>query len=121
MAVTKPLSRAARQGFLFPYDSWAHRVAVWRFVRDIPLSSSHSSMALLKDIGDKLKHFQKHPVTACWGGKDFCFNRQYLRKWNNIFPKMNTHLYPEAGHYILEDAGEEAIQAIGNALRKVET
>ncbi|MBG28877.1 MAG: alpha/beta hydrolase [Opitutae bacterium] len=121
MAVTKPLSRAARQGFLFPYDSWANRVAVWRFVRDIPLSSSHSSMALLTDIEDKLKHFQNHSVTACWGGKDFCFNHEYLRKWNNIFPEMDANLYSEAGHYVLEDAGKEAIQAIGDALRNVET
>ena len=118
MAVNKPLSRAARQGFLIPYDSWANRVAVWRFVRDIPLSSSHPSMSLLTEIGEKLENFRECPATACWGDLDFCFNNQFLRKWNNIFNNLEVIRYPEAGHYILEDAGERVIEAIRTALRK---
>ena len=121
MAVTKPLSRAARQGFLFPYDSWANRVAVWRFVRDIPLSSSHPSMPLLTEIGEKLENFKKCPATAIWGDLDFCFNNYFLRKWNNILPNLQVIKYPDAGHYVLEDAGEQAIEDIQAAFRKTET
>jgi cis-3-alkyl-4-acyloxetan-2-one decarboxylase len=36
MAVTKPLPEPVKRGFLFPYDSWANRIATHRFVRDIP-------------------------------------------------------------------------------------
>jgi len=121
MAVTKPLSRAARQGFLFPYDSWANRVAVGRFVRDIPLSSSHPSMPLLKEIGEKLENFKNCPATAIWGDLDFCFNNDFLRKWNNILPNLQVIKYPDAGHYVLEDAGEQAIEDIQAAFRKTET
>lgn len=32
-AVERTLSPEAREGLLFPYDSWAHRVAIHRFVR----------------------------------------------------------------------------------------
>ena len=34
---THRLSDAARAGFLAPYDSWANRIAVLRFVQDVPL------------------------------------------------------------------------------------
>ena len=37
------LSGAVRAGYLAPYDSWAHRIAVHRFVQDIPLSPRHRS------------------------------------------------------------------------------
>jgi len=117
MAVVKPLSPIVRQGFLMPYDSWANRVAVWRFVRDIPLSPSHPSMPLLTEIGEKAVNFRECPVTACWGGRDFCFNDCFLRKWNEILPEMRTIRYPDAGHYVLEDAGELAIADIRETLK----
>ena len=117
MAVRKPLSTAVRRGFLMPYDSWANRVAVWRFVRDIPLSSSHPSMPLLTEIGTKLENFRECPKTAFWGGGDFCFNHYFLRKWNDIFPDLRVIHYPDAGHYLLEDAGEQVIPAIQSSLR----
>ena len=31
------MTPAVRAGYLAPYDCWAHRVAVYRFVLDIPL------------------------------------------------------------------------------------
>jgi pimeloyl-ACP methyl ester carboxylesterase len=42
-AVPSRLSAAARQGFLWPYDSWQNRIATYRFVADIPLQESHPS------------------------------------------------------------------------------
>src|SRR5439155_26854134 len=46
MAVSRqPLSATAQRGLLAPYDSWANRVAVQRFVQDIPLRPSHPSYA----------------------------------------------------------------------------
>ncbi len=39
-----------RRGYLFPYDSWANRIGVHRFVRDIPLEPDHPSRARLEAI-----------------------------------------------------------------------
>ncbi|MBL63341.1 MAG: alpha/beta hydrolase [Opitutae bacterium] len=112
MAVHRPLTQAVRQGFLLPYDSWANRVAVWRFVRDIPLTSNHPSMPLLKETGESLSKYTQTPALACWGGRDFCFNEVFLREWQARLPQLETNLYEDAGHYVLEDAGEKAIRAI---------
>ena len=117
MAVSKPMSDIVRQGYLLPYDSWAHRVAVWRFVRDIPLSSTHASMHLLQEIDQKMKNFQDHPAMACWGGKDFCFNDHFLEQWRHRLPKLVVNHYPDAGHYVIEDAGNTAIDTIRGFLR----
>ena len=45
MAVEKRerLTPAVCAGLLAPYDSWEHRVAIQRFVADIPLTPRHPS------------------------------------------------------------------------------
>ena len=47
MATSKPerMTPAVRAGLVAPYDNWAHRVAIHRFVQDIPLSRSTPYMA----------------------------------------------------------------------------
>jgi haloalkane dehalogenase len=73
MAVKVPLSPVVRRGFLWPYRSWGDRVAVWNFVKDIPLNASHRSYAELLDVESGLERLKLKPVQLVWGGKDFCF------------------------------------------------
>ncbi|MFP6899736.1 MAG: alpha/beta fold hydrolase [Opitutales bacterium] len=117
MAVSKPLSDTVRKGFLLPYDSWANRVAIWRFVRDIPLSHTHPSMPLLQEIDEKMKNFRNHHAMTCWGGKDFCFNDHFLEEWRHRLPQLVVNRYPDAGHYVLEDAGNPAMDTIRRFLQ----
>jgi len=39
--------------------------------------------------------------------RDFVFDEAFLAEWRSRFPKAEVHRYEDAGHYILEDAGEE--------------
>lgn len=112
MSVRKPLAPPVRAGMLWPYRSWADRVAVWNFVRDIPLRSGHPSHATLASIEGKLPVLAGHPVRIVWGGRDFCFNDHFLRRWQAIFPSAKTDYFPDHGHYVLEDGREDAIPAI---------
>ena len=41
MATKKGISKVIKSGFLYPYKDWKSRVAVWKFVRDIPLEENH--------------------------------------------------------------------------------
>jgi pimeloyl-ACP methyl ester carboxylesterase len=42
-----------------------------------------------------------------WGAQDFVFTVQdYLAQWQARFPFAETHLIPDAGHYVVEDAHE---------------
>jgi cis-3-alkyl-4-acyloxetan-2-one decarboxylase len=106
MTTEKPLPRAIKQGYLLPYNSWNNRVAVARFVQDIPMDKSHPTYQTLSDIEDRLK-FLKHPKLILWGGKDFCFNHHFFEKWVSIYPDADAHWFSKAGHYVLEDALDE--------------
>ena len=107
MAVTRRLAPEVARGYLKPYDSWANRVAVHAFVRDIPLTPSHPSWPTLLEVEQHLPLLQDKPMLILWGGKDFCFNDQFYREWLRRFPEARRHYFPEAGHYLLEDAGPE--------------
>jgi len=117
MATVKALPKAVRKGFLFPYDSWANRVAVWRFVRDIPHEENHPTRPLVADIEDKLSRFADTPKLACWGLRAFCFSEYFLDQWRGRFSDLSVQTLPNAGHYLLEDASDECIPRIVAFLR----
>ena len=106
MAVTRALPKVVKEGFLFPYDNWGNRVAVWRFVRDIPYEPNHPSLPVLVETENALSRFSQTPAIACWGMKDFCFHEGFLKEWEKRWPHMKAHRIEKAGHYLLEDSLE---------------
>lgn len=112
MSTVRPLAPDVKRGFLFPYDSWANRVAVHRFVQDIPLCADHATRLVLDAIEAKLPLLDGREKLILWGGQDFCFNDHFLTRWRAIFPQAAVHRYADAGHYVLEDAGADARQRI---------
>lgn len=117
MAVEKPLSSLVKKGYLLPYNSWRNRIATSRFVQDIPLSDQHPSWATMKYIERGLPSLSHNPIMICWGAKDFCFNDHYLKEWLMRFLDAKLHRYPNAGHYVLEDAGDEVLDSLKDFLR----
>ncbi|MFH0924924.1 MAG: alpha/beta fold hydrolase [bacterium] len=112
----KKLPPKIREGLLLPYNNWANRVGILRFVQDIPLSSKHISFKTLKKIEEGLKIFQSYPMMLLWGEHDFCFNHFFLEEWIRRFPEAEVYQFAEAGHYVVEDALEEIIPLIYNFL-----
>ena len=106
------LSDRERRGYLWPYDNWAHRVAVSAFVQDIPLRRSHPSWATLQAVEEGLARFRDRPALVIWGGRDFCFNDHFLARWREFMPEAEVHRIADAGHYVLEDAREEVLPLI---------
>jgi cis-3-alkyl-4-acyloxetan-2-one decarboxylase len=102
------LTSDEKRGYLYPYDSWSNRVAVHRFVTDIPLEKDHVSRATLVEIESKLNLLDHCPTLIIWGGRDFCFNDYFLGRWQRIYPRAGLHRFTNAGHYVLDDAGVEA-------------
>ncbi|HLQ45591.1 MAG TPA: alpha/beta fold hydrolase, partial [Planctomycetaceae bacterium] len=113
MAVSRqPLSATAKRGLLAPYDSWANRVAVQRFVQDIPLRPSHPSYARLVQIEEGLSQFTDRPMLLFWGARDWCFTLDFLKEFQRRFPQAESHVIPDAGHYVFEDAPEEFVSRV---------
>lgn len=105
MAVKVPLKPAVKQGFLWPYRSWSDRVAVWNFVRDIPLHTRHPSYKVLEEVEAGLASLADKPVHRIWGAKDFCFTLHFHDRFASYFPNALSRVYADCGHYILEDGG----------------
>lgn len=112
MAVKVPMKPAVKQGFLWPYRSWSDRVAVWNFVRDIPLRAQHRSYADLQGVEAGLAALSVKPIQLIWGAKDFCFTLHFLNRFKGYFPNAHSKVYGECGHYILEDGGEAVCEDI---------
>lgn len=105
----RKLSLVEARGYLWPYDSWANRVAVSAFVQDIPLDSSHRSWAALQAVEHGVVQFRNNPALVVWGGRDFCFNDHFLNRWRELLPQAETHRIADAGHYVLDDARQEVL------------
>jgi pimeloyl-ACP methyl ester carboxylesterase len=105
--VRRPLPPAVRRMYLAPYDSWANRIAVLRFVQTIPLRPSDPGYDIVSETERRLVLLRDRPVLICWGMQDFVFDGHFLTEWERHFPAAEVHRYDDAGHYVLEDAGEE--------------
>jgi haloalkane dehalogenase len=92
-------------------------VAIRAFVEDIPDREKHRSHSLLTRIEGSLATLAAHPVLLAWGGADFCFNQGFLARWQKFLPEAQIFLVPDAGHYLLEDAGAEIIPEIRSFIR----
>jgi len=107
-----------RAGYRHPYGNWHDRIANLRFVQDIPLRPSHPTWSTLAAIGEQLPLLADKPILMCWGEQDFCFNMRFLARWREIYPHAEVKTWPEASHYLLEDAGAEIIPEIVAFLQK---
>ena len=119
MATCKKMLPEVARSFLAPYNSWANRIAILRFVDDIPMQPSHPSWPSLLQVEAGLLNFVSSPMLICWGGADFCFNHQFYSEWLRRFPRAEAHYFPEASHYLLEDALEEITPHIARFLVQI--
>lgn len=114
---SRRLTWAERRGYLHPYDSWANRIGVHRFVQDIPMEPDHPSRKTLERIERGLPALSSHEKLIVWGGRDFCFDDTFLSRWRELYPDARIDLIERAGHYVLEDAGDEAVARIADFLK----
>jgi len=118
MASEKGLPKIVKQAYLFPYNSYENRLAIARFVQDIPLDEHHPSYELLRTIETNLPTLTM-PKCFIWGMKDFCFNDKFLKRFRDIYPDQEFHLLPKAGHYVVEDEADKVIHFMEHFYRRV--
>lgn len=102
-----PMPKEVAQAYLAPYDNWHNRLAVHQFVKDIPLTERHRSWERVTTTARGLGRLEAVPMMICWGMQDFVFDADFLGQWLRLFPWAEVHRFEDAGHYVLEDAGNE--------------
>ncbi len=118
LAVAKPLDRAAKHGLQLPYRRAEDRIAIARFVQDIPLSPRHRSWKELEAIERALPRFAELPICIVWGERDFVFTPRFREEWQKRFPRAEVHPLEDAGHWLLEDAPREVEAILRSFLAK---
>jgi len=118
MAVAKRerMTRDERAGLLAPYDSWAHRVAIDRFVQDIPPTPRHPTWGILEELERELAELSERPCQLMWGMRDWCFRPICLARMLQIFPHAEVHRLEDASHYVVEDAHEQILPKMARFL-----
>ena len=104
--------------YLKPYDTPAHRLAVLKFVQTIPLKPTDPGYNIVVGVEESAPKFAGVPMLLLWGMKDFVFDEHFLAEWQRLFPHAETKTWPDCGHYLLEDAGEEVIPQIAAFLKR---
>ena len=112
LARRRRLDRGVSAGYLAPYDTWANRRAVYGFVRDIPNSSLHPTWQQLAEIERRLPEFQHLPISLIWGMRDWCFRPDCLDRFLEAWPHAEAHRLVEVGHWVVEDAPDEALAIV---------
>ena len=120
MAVHKHerMTTEVRRGYLLPYDTPDHRIAVLCFVRDIPFTPRVPSYRVFEEIESGLAQFRDRPMAIFWGMRDFCFTPKFLGEWVRRFPDATVHRYDDAGHYVIEDAHERIVPVLRQFLSR---
>jgi pimeloyl-ACP methyl ester carboxylesterase len=100
------MTRELREAYVAPYDSWNHRIAVLRFVQDIPLRPGDRSYDAVSWVQERLPSLRSIPMLILWGMKDFVFDHHFLAEWVRHFPDAEVQRFAGAGHYLFEDERE---------------
>lgn len=116
MATAKGLEPEAAAGYLAPYGSWSERVAVQRFVEDIPLEPGHPSYATLLAIEQGLERLADRPGLILWGERDWCFTPWFRRQFERRLPRLVSHPFADAGHLVTEDARGRVLECLRELL-----
>jgi len=115
------LTPGVRAGLLAPYDRWSHRVAIYRFVCDIPTSPRHPTWHTLADIERHLPTLADRPCQIIWGMRDWCFTPACLERLRRSFPAAEVHRLDDSGHWVVEDACERIIPEVRRFLEQGRT
>ncbi|REJ66171.1 MAG: alpha/beta fold hydrolase [Planctomycetota bacterium] len=118
MALEDPsrLSPAERAGLLAPYDSWAHRHAIYRFIADIPATPRHPTWQVLERLEAALPGLATSPFLFIWGMRDWCFTPACLERFLQHVPAAEVTKLEDAGHYVVEEASEAIVERLAEFL-----
>ncbi|MDA0226329.1 MAG: alpha/beta fold hydrolase [Proteobacteria bacterium] len=117
-AVRRPMAQGVREAYLLPYRAAQDRTSLLRFVQDIPLRPGDPSYDLVSEVQSKLPLFRGTPTLILWGDRDFVFDHHFLQAWRQFLPEAEVHQFPDAGHYVLEDAGTQILPLINDFFRR---
>lgn len=109
-------SAEVKLGYMLPYMKPEDRIAIIRFINDIPCKPDDLSYESVIEVEHGLWMLREHKMCIIWAVKDWLYPEKYLHKWMNYCPDAKVHRVRNAGRFISEDAPDELIAIISGFL-----
>jgi haloalkane dehalogenase len=93
--------------YLMPLAVPEERKGCWVFPGRIIGSSDW-----LSSLWERREALASKKILIAWGMKDIAFRKKELQRWKGAFPKARVVEYPECGHYVAEERGEDLASEI---------
>lgn len=106
------LDKPVAAGLIAPYRDWNSRIAIARFVQDIPRRKNHPTWQQLIRIEQGTGLIADRPTRLVWGMRDWCFRPECLKRLEQMFPRAKTRRLDDVGHYVMEEAADEVIEEL---------
>jgi haloalkane dehalogenase len=107
----KKLTREIHRHYIQALPTPAERQGTWVFLQQLLGSSDwYQSLWERRDV------LRGKPVLILWGMKDIAFKEKELECWKELFPNASVTSFPEAGHFLQEEEGDQIAQIIQNFL-----
>ncbi|MCU0494537.1 MAG: alpha/beta fold hydrolase [Chloroflexaceae bacterium] len=109
----RKLSRTIYQHYLKPFSRPGDTQGQWVFARELLFASDwYESLWARRD---RIKDI---PALLLWGEQDMLFKARHLDRWQALFTNVQTVTFPNAGHYVQEEAHERFGPLIGKFLAR---
>jgi haloalkane dehalogenase len=103
----RQLPEEIRAGYRMPFQNRRDRIAILRFITEMPCNPDDSSYESVVEIEHGLWMFRDFPVLIIWAGKDWLYTEKCLKKWMQFCPNAKLRRLPQAGRYVMEESPEE--------------
>lgn len=103
----KRLTQQVHQHYLLPLANPEERKGCWVFPGEIVGSSNW-----LQALWERRNVLAMKRMLIAWGMKDIAFRPKELARWMAAFPEARVVEFPDCGHYVAEERGEDLAREI---------
>lgn len=90
--------------YLGPFPAPSDRHALWAMARELLASNDWYD-----ELWGRRRALADKPVLVMWGMRDRLMPPRHLARWREALPHAQVVELPDAGHFVTEEAGEEAV------------
>jgi haloalkane dehalogenase len=110
------LTTTERAAYLAPHPRFSSRTAILAFAREFPGGPNGNVAEQFGRIHSGLATYASRPVLIIWADKDDLFASATLALWQKDFPRAEVVHLPDAGHFLQDDAPEQAVPTLTSFL-----
>lgn len=119
--VAKPerVRGAIRRAYAWPFPTPVSRTGPLSLVRLVPDGPEHPTAETLREIDAGYAEIAQKPAIVLWGDMDPVFPPRFAERWRDTLGGVRrVERFPDASHFLQEDAYEDVVPALLRFLRE---